>query len=119
MHTTDGRDGRPTPYLRGFFGCDVPGKVILNAGVGGHGIRYPLSVWFSPASVACKAEENRVAALLAELDGESRGCPWYGVIVILKYGGRRCTTYIDITARDLMVFSAYVRDEESSRAMNM
>ncbi len=105
IHTSDGRDGRHTPCLRGFFGGEVPGEVVLNAGVGGYGIRYPLSIWFSPTAVERRVEENRAAPHVVGANGQL--CPWYGVIVMLKYGGRRCTTFIDITRRDLMVLSAF------------
>lgn len=108
IHTFDGRDGRPTPCLRGFFGGDVPTELVLNAGVGGYGIRYPLSIWFSPIAVEHRVEENRAAPSLVGADGWVR--PWYGVIVMLKYGGRRCTTFIDVGRRDLLVLAAFTSD---------
>ncbi len=113
LPTSDGRGGRATPFLRGFFGCDVPGEIILNVGVGGHPIRYPLSVWFSPRAAECRAEENRALSSVVPVNGQF--CPWYGVVVVLKYGGRRCTNYIDITPRDLMIFSAFISDVAGDR----
>ena len=97
------------PILQAFFPDGEPGEVILNAGVGGAPLRFPLSVWFSRLTGEQRESENQAIASLAGSRSGSSISPWYGVVIVLKYGGTRCTTFIDITRRDLMILIAYLR----------
>ena len=93
------------PLLDAFFIGEHPGELVLNEGLLGAPIRYPLSVWFCSHQAEHRLPENR--AITSLLRGLRIERPWYGVVVALKYGGTRCSSYVDITEFDLGHIAAY------------
>lgn len=104
--TSDERYGRPEVDLTPFFLDEADqGEIVINAGLSGAIIRYPLSMWFSQRAANEQFPENRAMAGLVRTSRVR--APWYGIAVVLKYGGSRCTRYVDMTEYDLGAVAAY------------
>lgn len=102
----DHRPGRPTPCIEALFPDTHPSELVLNVGIGGAPLRFPLSVWFCPASRERGYPENRAMEYLTA--GIVGARPWCGVTVGFKYSGTRCTGYVDMMRGDLTALSGYL-----------
>ena len=98
-------DGRPMPALHPFFFDANFNEVVVQSGLGGGELQYPLSVWISERAVTEKHPENRGIRALARDTPVLH--PWFGVVVVLKYAGSRRASFTHMTEDDLRFLSAY------------
>ncbi|KAI0713800.1 hypothetical protein C8Q76DRAFT_620065 [Earliella scabrosa] len=98
---------RPVPLLNPIFRTGAPSELVLTNGLQEIELRYPLSIWYCPLSFEQKIDRNKAVS------GIVKNCEhsvWYGAIVVLKYGGRSQTAFVDVQETDLVTLSAYFMD---------
>jgi hypothetical protein len=80
---TDG-SGCPDPLLHGFFPHGAPQSVLVTQGLNNETLRYPLQLWYCPASMASQKSPNKAVHGLA---AGKASRPWFGPVVVLKHSG--------------------------------
>ncbi|KAI0740652.1 hypothetical protein C8Q76DRAFT_609451 [Earliella scabrosa] len=100
-------DCMPIPRLTPFFPDGPPIELVLEKGLHGVHMRYPLSLWYSPHAFEQKESQNQaVSALVKHVVHR----PWYGTLVVLKYSGSRRRLFANVCDLDLGALSAFFMD---------
>ncbi|KAI0706482.1 hypothetical protein C8Q76DRAFT_629935 [Earliella scabrosa] len=108
MHSTDGSSSstiRPFPHLAPFFFDESPTELILENGVHGEPVRFPLSLWYSRQAFDQRNPLNHAVSGLVRFMSHQ---PWYGPLVVLKYSGKRRRFFSDVCDLDLGTLSAFI-----------
>ena len=101
-----GQSTPPCPELSPILSANVATEIVLEFGLHGAQLRYPLSVWYCAWSADDVPLSNRA---VSHLVGPFQHRAWYGPVVVLKYSGVRRRHFMDVYEGDLATMSAYFR----------
>ena len=97
---------RCMPDVSRFIHPEDAGRIVLETGLNGEKLRFPLDVWYSVSALATGSPPNRAIGKLC--GGSIRVREWPGTVVVLKFAGSRRLRYGDIgTETDRAALSAY------------
>ena len=102
----DNRNNRPFPELSRFFPESTPSETVMTNGIAGVPIRFPVSIWTCPVSFVRGWPINRAVHTRCG-NNAFQMSPWFGPVVVLKYGGTRCTKFVDMSDLDLALVLGY------------
>jgi hypothetical protein len=94
----------PIPLIQSFFPDGPCEGIILTQGLNGEPLRFPLHLWYSPASLKKGAPVNRA---IAHITSDAAPKAWCGPVIVLKFSGSRRQGYADAGTNDLPALSAY------------
>ncbi len=80
-------------------------SLVLNTGIANVELRYPLNVWYDNNDLVAGRCQNRAILRLCGLSKPEK--PWCGVVIVLRFSGKRCRAFKDVTLSDLSTISAY------------
>ena len=78
----------------------------MTNGIAGVPIRFPVSIWTCPVSFVRGWPINRAVHTRCG-NNAFQMSPWFGPVVVLKYGGTRCTKFVDMSDLDLALVLGY------------
>ncbi|RXW21380.1 hypothetical protein EST38_g4479 [Candolleomyces aberdarensis] len=94
----------PVPLIQSLFPDGPCEGIILTQGLNGEPLRFPLHLWYSPASLKKGAPVNRA---ISHITSDAAPKAWCGPVIVLKFSGSRRQGYADAGTNDLPALSAY------------
>ncbi|KAI0711622.1 hypothetical protein C8Q76DRAFT_769423 [Earliella scabrosa] len=104
--TTSNQSAQPEPQLQSIVTDSIPTEALIEGGISGSLLRFPLSIWYCTTSFQRGGPLNRAVERLV---GQCVHRAWYGPVVLLKYGGSRRRQFAGVHGYDLPVLAAYFR----------
>lgn len=96
----------PIPLISDFFpeSGGQPQAIVLTQGLNGEPLRFPLHIFYCPASLQRGTPINRA---IHRITSGAAARPWPGPVLVLKFNGSRRQSYTDASTNDLPALSAY------------
>ncbi|PPQ71892.1 hypothetical protein CVT24_006866 [Panaeolus cyanescens] len=94
----------PVPMLDSYFDGNPTESIVLTQGLNGEPLRFPLHLYFAPATLV---KGNPVNRAIFHITSGAAEKPWCGPVVVLKFNGSRRQGYSDAGSNDLPALSAY------------
>lgn len=96
----------PIPLISEFFpeSGGQPQAIVLTQGLNGEPLRFPLHIFYCPASLQRGTPINRA---IHRITSGAAARPWPGPVLVLKFNGSRRQSYTDASTNDLPALSAY------------